>query len=223
MLEGITAYSKRSEANKSLKFISFCRYPFKNHTNELIGIRSQRQRNEPLRFADSLDEPLFDNEGNSLNRLELIADENAVLAFEKAERDIFNTQIHNIFEQEMKQRLDERQANVIRQLYWEKKGAGEIAAKMGISYQRVTQIRQAAIRRLRNSTSLRELATINYYQRSSVKSCQIYGSTVERIVERRERAEQRKQQKVAKEIYYDLLATEPELAKFFAEANSIKI
>lgn len=187
MTNAIKAYACRSEESKDTLFTSFCRFPFKNHVASLVGIRTERQRKEPLKYSSSIDVPLTSDSGEDVGTLgDIIPDPSAAEMFEQAENNIYNQQIHNIVEREMNSLLDERQINIIRRYYWNKQTLLHIANDYGLNLSRIRQIRDKALRTLGRSKSLRQFAEINYYQPCSVSSCACYGSTVERIAEMKE-------------------------------------
>ena len=200
-LDAIRYFGGRSEESRELSFLTFCKYPFMRYSRDIIGLRTKRQRSEPLNNWESLDKPLINSEGDETSRLELLPDERAEQAFEQAIDRISNEQEHELIKAEMQSRLDQRQSQVLILRYWQNKTLKETAAALGISIERTRQLERKSLRLLRKSKALRQLFEINYYTPCSVSSFQKYGSSVERIVEIRERLREQLGQELADKFY----------------------
>ena len=89
MLEAVKAYNSRTDEHKDSLFTSYCFYPFKNHAAELIGVRTQGGRNEPLnRTHSSLDEPLDYGDGDTSATIgDIIPDQEAEQPFRDIEQE----------------------------------------------------------------------------------------------------------------------------------------
>lgn len=113
---------------------------------EVTGSRTERQRNEPLRYALSMDAPLEDTDGVTLGDLQ--ADPTATIPFEDVETAVFRDQLRHTLEEVIGE-LPEVQAEIIRRHYWDQQTLEEIAATVGKSTERVRQLEEKAIRAMR--------------------------------------------------------------------------
>ena len=126
------------------KFTSYLSYPFKNSVNELIGVRTQKQKNEPLNNCTSLDVPLKDDE-KEITLADTIADETAVNAPERAELEDDYRILHEAVDN-----LKEPMNRVINAYYFEDKSLKDIGSEMSVSIERIRQIKAKGLRKLRN-------------------------------------------------------------------------
>ncbi len=140
------------------KFTSYLSYPFKNAVNELIGVRTQRQKNEPLNNCKSLDVPV--SEDNETMLADTIADDNAVNAVEYVEQADDYRVLHEVVNA-----LKYPQNKVISDYYFEDKSLKEISVDMGVSSERVRQVKAKAFRQLRQSAPLLQLYRENTQHR----------------------------------------------------------
>lgn len=150
------------------KFTSYLSYPFKNTVNELIGMRTQKQKNEPLNDCTSLDTPLKEDEPDSNTLVDMIADDNAVNAVELVELEDDYRVLHEAVDG-----LKYPQNRVINSYYFEDKSMKDIGAEMGISGQRISQILHKGLRCLRRSEPLKQLYRENQ-QHKTINAMQKY-------------------------------------------------
>lgn len=150
------------------KFTSYLSYPFKNTVNELIGMRTQKQKNEPLNDCTSLDTPLKEEEPDGNTLVYIIADDNAVNAVELVELEDDYRVLHEAVDG-----LKYPQNRVINSYYFEDKSMKDIGAEMGISGQRISQILHKGLRCLRRSEPLRQLYRENQ-QHKTLNAMQKY-------------------------------------------------
>ena len=191
MLEAVKAYTNRPEEHKDSLFTSYCKFPFKNHANELIGMRTAHSRNEPLNCThSSLDEPIDDSEREkSATIADMLPDTEAQQPY----RDIEQADYCRSVREAVAIALEEkpRELEVIQRRYYNGEFLNTIAANVGLSVERVRQIEKAAIRKLRNSPEVRALAEISCYRRVSLSSFRrTHVSAVEIIAEKREEKRQ---------------------------------
>ncbi len=142
--------------NTGNKFTSYLSYPFKNAVNELIGVRTQKQKHEPLNDCTSLDTPLKEEEPDGNTLVDMIADDNAVNAVELVELEYDYRVLHEAVDG-----LKYPQNRVINSYYFEDKSMKDIGSEMGISGQRISQILHKGLRCLRRSEPLRQLYRID--------------------------------------------------------------
>ena len=150
------------------KFTSYLSYPFKNTVNELIGMRTQKQKHEPLNDFTSLDTPLKEEEPDGNTLVDMIADDNAVNAVELVELEDDYRVLHEAVDN-----LKEPMNHVIREYYFHDKKMPGIAREMGISIERVRQYKAKALRCLRGSKPLLQLYRENQ-QHKTLNAMQRY-------------------------------------------------
>ena len=187
MLKAIKAYTNRPEEHKDTLFTSFCKFPFKNHANELIGMRTVHSRNEPLNCShSSLDEPLDDSNGETSATIgDLIPDQKAEEPFREIEQSDYCRAVRETVSTTLTDKPKELE--VIERLYYNNETLSAAGKAMGITPERVRQLKGRAFWHLRNCRELQKLAETNYYIHVSTKSHSLNGSAVEQIVERNER------------------------------------
>lgn len=129
------------------KFTSYLNYHIQNVVNELLGIRnSDKQNKKPLDNCTSLDKPLNTEEG-VLTLGDVIVDETAEQAFENAIDSIQDEQTRQVLHTALEQ-LDERLREVIVLYYFEDMTQEAIGERLGITMERVRQLKVKAIRKL---------------------------------------------------------------------------
>ena len=150
-----TAFLKAIEGYKpesGNKFTAYLSYPFRTAVQELTGMRTQKQKQEPLNSCASLDMPLNKDEPEKLTLADTIADDNAVNAPERVELEDDYRVLHEAVD-----RLKEPQNRVINAYYFENKSLKDIGAEMRISPERVRQYKAKGLRCLRCSPLLKQL------------------------------------------------------------------
>lgn len=185
--EGYIAYTEALQAfstDNEYKFTTFLHYPLKNHFNELLGFRSNTSK--VLNSSISLDKPLPNNEDLTLN--ETVPDKYALEAFESVEDKYYNEQLRKA-EEEALTRLTDKQANVIRDIYFNGFTLNEISDRLNVSIGSVRQQSVDSLRRLRSSSALKLLKpyAIDYlkaYNGTGLSAWKNYGSVEERLTDK---------------------------------------
>ena len=147
-LKAIEGYKPERET----KFTTYLSYPFKNMTAELLGARTQKQKNEPLNTCTSLDVPLNDEEPEGNTLADIIEDENAVDAVAMVEQETEYRILHEVVNG-----LKYPQNYVINKYYFDNWTFTHIGDILHVSTERVSQIRQKALANLRKSLALRQI------------------------------------------------------------------
>lgn len=147
---------KGFKPESDLKFVSFISFPLQNAVRDLLGIRTEKGRNEPLNNCTSLDKPVSDEDG-STTLIELQEDETSTDFIDRLESAL----ISDIIRAEV-ETLNNPYYDVIRWYYFEDKKLGEIGELLSLSVERVRQIRIKAERELRKSKTLRKLYNEHY-------------------------------------------------------------
>jgi RNA polymerase sigma factor (sigma-70 family) len=165
------------------KLLTYTKYPLMNAVNALLCIRTKKRN--ALNESFSLDKPLDDENGDT--HLDLLADPNSGEAFTETEDAIFNDELRAELETAL-DRLDDRQAAVVRKRYLDDVAQGVIAAELGVSQQLIHQLEIKALRKLRGFKSLQqfhdEVLENLSYKRTGLRAFRETGySSVERAVE----------------------------------------
>lgn len=147
------------------KFITFIHLPFKNAINDLLKLKTQKQRHEPLNNCISLDAPTEDADGDTDTTLiDLQADETSTDFVNELEAGELRETIRAELE-----KLSEREQEVIKLFYFQNKSLQGISKTMSISGERVRQIRSRAERTLRDNKMLYKIYNEYYKQRATRK------------------------------------------------------
>lgn len=147
------------------KFITFIQLPFKNAVNDLLKLKTQKQRHEPLNNCISLDTPTEDADGDTDTTLiDLQADETSTDFINELEAGELRETIRAEIE-----KLSERERDVIKLFYFQSKSLQEISKQMGVSGERVRQLRSRAERELRQSQTLKKIYNDFFKQRGRDK------------------------------------------------------
>lgn len=144
-LQAVGAYKPES----GFAFLSFTAYPFKNVLHSMLGIRTRRR--DPLNECSSLDAPA-DPEGES-TFLELLPDPEALPIYTDLEEQEDAAAVHAAVER-LKSPVQRRVICLCDFSGMSQKAAGEA---LGVSGERVRQIRRAALRELRKDPVLQQL------------------------------------------------------------------
>lgn len=172
------------------QFASWLRLYLKTAFAETTGYRTEKQRNDLLCRALSLDTPLEDENGDVIGDLQ--ADPAADVPFENVDDAIYRRQLHQVLDETI-ERLPAVQAEIIRRHYWEQQTLEEIGAVVGKSTERVRQLEERAIRTLRTPPHIENLEVFlerqtPYYLHVGPQEFQrTHTSATEKIVMLRER------------------------------------
>ncbi|MBR1433034.1 MAG: sigma-70 family RNA polymerase sigma factor [Ruminiclostridium sp.] len=193
MLDAIKAYNKRPPGQADNKFTSYCGYHFKNRANSLLGIRTKKQINEPLNTAISLSTPVSNNSMGSPDETELgdlLPDTHSEEELHAYEDEEFRMQIREAVQEELAD--DPVALRVIEQRYYQERTLEAVGDDMSLSRERISQIQEAVLRRLKNNRKIQVLAgRLDPYRHISVDTFRREGSIVEQIVERRYESQRR--------------------------------
>ena len=149
--EGYFAVAKAAklyDPSAGTKFATFLFYPVKTAFSSAVGLRTERQRQEPLCRCDSLDVPLYAEDNGSATRGDTVPDDAAEQAFTDADECLYTAQLHSALDDALAL-LDERQAAVLRGRFYEDRTLQSLAVQLGISCERVRQTELKAIRAMR--------------------------------------------------------------------------
>lgn len=147
-LEAIKGFKPES----GLKFVSFLNYPFKNAVNELVGCRTSRTINEPLNSSVPLDKPLDSSEGDVITLLDTLSDDTSLDFIQRIETASEGETIRAVIDT-----LSEPHKSVIQLYYFEGLTLLQIGERLAVSKERVRQLKEQALRTLRQNKILRKL------------------------------------------------------------------
>ena len=156
-------------------FTTFLPYAMKSMFFTMLGLRTQRQRRDPLPLADSLDRPLSPDEPDGLTFADTVPDSSALQPFAETEERIFIRQLHSALD-ECLAAIPPHEAATIRARYYDGRTQGDIAAERGVSvsYVGLEQYREEIISR-------------HAYRGTGFSAWKSGGSAQERILEDLER------------------------------------
>lgn len=146
LLKMIEAYNP----NKPIKFISYANLHLSNYFQRdvLHYDRETKKVKSVLNISSSIDKPIGSGENEELTVESLIKDDNAELAFENVEKDIYRTELHNALEQGI-QTLSEPQRIVIRERFYNSSTLKGVAEALGVTESQAHSNEMYALRNLR--------------------------------------------------------------------------
>ena len=136
-------------------FVSWLALHLKTVFAEAGGYRSQKQAQDPLHRAGSLDVPTGEDEDGAA-LVELVADSSALLAFERAEECQYRAQLHAALGEALG-RLPAHHRSVIRRRFYRGQTFSTIAADLGIQPEAVRKWEGEALKQLRHPRISRPL------------------------------------------------------------------
>lgn len=151
---------------KGYKFITYLKYHTRNSIAEFLGFRGAKHLD-----TISLDTPIDDTEGLTLG--DTVRDEASDEAFNKIEFDVIGESFWKDIE-----KLSEQEKAVLVGCYKLNKSYGVIAENLGVSNERVRQIKQKALRKLRKSPRIREYGAEYFaYRHTTLKAFNTTGTS----------------------------------------------
>ncbi len=122
---------------------------------EATGYRTAAGRNDPMRYADSLNRTITnDSDGSQTALLELVPD--PLDQYEKADDSAYKEWQREVICGALS-RLDARLAETLRLRFWQGKTFKETGAALGVNAERARQMEKQAFRRLRNFRDIRAM------------------------------------------------------------------
>lgn len=186
-------------------FLSCLTYYLQQEFAAVGGYRSTKR--DPLDTCLSLDAPVTGGEdgGEDMTYIDTIEDPQDLCG--EVEEAIYTTQLHAALDSAIGEHLTARQAEIMREQYWQNKSASAIARERGVSFQNVTQQLHRGLQLLRRSSAARSLRDFldeeNLYAGTGLRRFNVTGtSAVERAVLRREDAVEREARR-EEDVYSD--------------------
>ena len=146
MVEAVKVYDPTRGSFNALLW-----YCMKNQFQGIIG-RSKRKQRDPLNYALSLDAPLDDDDPEGDTWHDAVADPRADRTDELIES-IYQEQLHKALEDALDS-IPAREAQALRAEFWQGKNQTETAKEMGVTDERVRQLRNGGLRHIRNSSAM---------------------------------------------------------------------
>lgn len=190
LVEAIKTY----KPDAGCSFIGYLDYYLRNQFRKEVGIRSSHR--DALTKAISLDDSVFDEDDGDTTLLSMIRSDSAEAEFDEVVEQLDNARIVDTVRKCM-QKLKPSERDVLLQIYIQQRKRKEIANLYGVSPQRVNQIHNRALRRLRTMPAVRKIKMDNYldlytrfYKCKSYKAFNTsFSSVVEDLVLSRERVQ----------------------------------
>lgn len=148
LLDAVRGY----KPDRGLKLTAYVNHPFRNMLRELLGLRTERQKNEPLNSCASLDEPLNGSDGDIFSRLDIIPDGDSLAFIEQLEASDDARIVRQAVED-----LPELLRDVVKWYFFENAGLSAIGDRLGVTEERARQLKARALRKLRENEQLRQL------------------------------------------------------------------
>ncbi|MGM9969226.1 MAG: sigma-70 family RNA polymerase sigma factor [Anaeroplasma sp.] len=142
---------KYFDINSGYKFTTYLNYTLKNAFQRVMGLKTSKQRNEPLNNCFSLNSNISQDDEET-EEIDFIIDETALKQFERIE--VSETQQ---IVWEAISHLDERSREVIIMKYFKDMTLRNISNVLSVTVETVRQIELKALRTLRKMPSLRSL------------------------------------------------------------------
>lgn len=177
---------KLYEPERDAKFITFLAYRLKAYFCKAIGMRTQRDKRDPLLTAERIERKLsYDDESYCLS--DTIPDPQDDM--QRADERIYNEQLHNALERCM-ETLPQKNADVLRRRYYQSQTLLQIAEHYGVTIEMARQYSHKALEQMRKKQrflrSFYEEIMGQAYTSTGFSYWQHNGSSVERAVERLE-------------------------------------
>lgn len=186
MVEAVETY----DPGRGMGFLGWLKYYLVTAFNDALGLRTERQRNEPLHVAASLDAPLNESDADG-TLLDCIPDVHADQSMEQAESRIWCEQLHDTLERAISQ-LSDNDADILRLHYYHGQSLQRISEIQGRTSAEVYDRHKRSLKKLRTGTrsaGLRqyiELRTPYYAHINPTKFNATHTSAVELAVIHRE-------------------------------------
>ena len=179
-----TAYISMCEAVESYKqnkgaFLSWYDYYLSGSFSALYGIRTERQKNDLLNTATSLDIPVGITEDCSLS--EIVPDPDSARAFENVEEDVYISQLHNALYDALRS-IRPYYGDIVERRYFKTQTLKSIAEELGVNPNEIRRREDLGIRALRKppiASKLRQFLDFDYYGGTGLSSFRNTGTSVQ--------------------------------------------
>lgn len=149
---------KYYDAEKGLKFTSYLQFNVQTAVHDTFEIRGKRN----YQFWDSLNDYVFIESSSNVEVLDTLESEEATEALEAVETECNNQALRSKL-YELLEVLNEQEATIIKEHYFNNRTFTDIAEEMNLSTQRISGVHQRALQRLRTPYRLHGLKPFMYY------------------------------------------------------------
>ena len=165
---------KSYDAGKGYKLTTYLPLHIKKAVRRILA------GNDALNRSDSLNELIGEDEDTE--RQDLVPDEHSTEPFDNVEQESVYSELHAVVDE-----LPEQESEIIKSYYFSGKKMTVIAQEIGLSVERIRQVKNSALRRLRLPKNVRRLCEVNPYRHKSIAAFRTtLSSEVEDYAERRE-------------------------------------
>ena len=204
-------------------FSTWLMYHLQHAFAEATGYHTKKSRQEPLNNFISLDTPLTDDI-DSDDLMDVIADPSGQNEMQSVEETLYQKQLHDSLESVLAS-ISPQYSEVLRLKHYQGLTYTEVGENLGVSYERVRQIENRAIRELRKpkfADRLLPFYDFDFYGGTSLSTFRYSGMSVqERYIsiqeERREREFRRDRKRQEGEIQNQVNAMMENIAREAAE------
>lgn len=188
ILRAVNTYNPAAGA----KFTTYLAYAVKTIFFAAVGLRTEKSRRDPLTAAKRLDEPVYNDNGDEVDRYALIPDPSN--DFEYIEQSDYDQGLHNDLEASIAT-LPSEEAQVVRYVYYNDMSFTDTARCMGKTIGQVRRLEERGRRGLRSYKSIGRLRKYyddilsrHIYSGTGFSSWKYSGSVEEKAVERMEQS-----------------------------------
>lgn len=191
---------KYHDCKKDYKFTTLFGLTLKSAFENVAGYKSARRRNDPIKYACSLDEVLNSKDGaeNDTTLMEILPDKNNEI--EIFEGRLYNQQLHIALENALNT-ISKKHADILKEIYYNNKTQAEIAEKYNCTRKNIDNTKTRALHQLKKNYATNGLKAFldehtNYFTTVSLTEFKnTFTSSTEKIVLARERFEKKYRQK----------------------------
>lgn len=188
LLDAIRTY----DAAEGCRFTTWLTVHLRNHFNKAMNTRSEKQRNDPLLAAVSLQRPIAEENGDTLEAL--CPDPSAQAAFEAVEHRMWTEQLHTTLD-DLLCELPQDQREIITGRHYDEMSTEELSRKLDTTTAEIRSQENKGMRTLRKSSwRLKPFieAETNYYRHVGADEfARTHTSAVESVAIWRESAQER--------------------------------
>lgn len=142
---------KAYDPEQGYTFLTYLKFPLQNRFNQAVGTRGTQKR-DPLNNCTSLDIPLLEEEnGDTIG--DMIPDPQAEERIAATVEREYNRQLTSVVLQTL-DTISERQREIILRHYYGSEPLAGIAREWGVSNERVRQLEQEALKKLKKARSV---------------------------------------------------------------------
>lgn len=139
---------KAYDPEKEYKLLTYAKYQFKRHIQQLLRIGSNFAEN-PLNSCNSLSDSVTGYEDEEMTVADTLTDKEAENDFFNIDDIIFNDELHSALDNSMSESLNDTEIEILNNRYFNGMTLNELATIRGVSGNAIRQREQNALRKLR--------------------------------------------------------------------------